>query len=162
MDLRIREQRLPGIGRRYDVDLDRDRRLVIVVQHSGARQVSVVSGRGGDPESVVSLDHDQAVAVAALLMGVRFSFDTRDDDRVECDEVGVDTVILGPESPAVGALAREVELPPDSDAAILAVIRDDPADLVEDEPHEPFRAGDRVVVAARQDRLEAVRQLLNG
>jgi hypothetical protein len=87
----------------------------------------------------------------ALLTGARFTIDTHADDRVDADEVAVETVTFGPLSAAVGVLPQEVRLLTGSDATILAVIREEPADPVGDETGELCRAGDRVVVAARQD-----------
>lgn len=161
MDLRIREQRLPGIGHRYDLALDGDRHLMIVVGSDGSCQVGVVTGDADEPEGVVALRRDQAVAVAALLAGARFTIDTTGDERVAADEVTVETLELGASSPAVGRLVDDVSLPDGSDATILAVIRDKPGDLVEEEPVDPLRIGDRVVVSARRDRLgEIARQFI--
>ena len=160
MDVRMRELRLPGIGHRYELSLDDGRRLVLVVQDSGRREISIGGGAGDRPEVAASLTQDQAVAVAAILTGARFSIDTSEDERTPASEVGVETIILNERSPAVGRLARDVALPSDSDATILAVIRDDTQEIVEHDASGPCQPGDRVVVAARQDRLaEVVRQL---
>lgn len=161
MDVRIREQVLPGIGHRYDVDVGRDRQLVVVVQREGKRQVAIAERAADEPVAAVTLTHDQAVAVAALLTGARFSVEAVDERASITRDVAVETVTLGEASPAVGRLARDVPLLDGSDAAILAVIRDETPELVEDEAHEPCRAGDRVVVAARRDRLaDVIRELV--
>ena len=162
MDLRIREQRLPGIGNRYDLPLDRDRHLMIVVGRDGSCQVGVVTGDADEPDGVVSLTRDQAVAVAALLAGARFTIDTTEDERVAADEITVETLEVGPTSPAVGQVVDDVSFPEESDATILAVIRDKPTDLVEEQPVDPLRAGDRVVLSARRDDLGAIARQLVG
>jgi len=162
MDLRIREQRLPGIGNRYDLPLDRGRHLMIVVGRDGRCQVGVVTGDADEPDRVVSLSREQAVAVAALLAGARFTIDTTEDQRVDADEITVETLELGVASPAVGQVIDDVALPAESDATILAVIRDKPADLVEEQPVDPLRAGDRIVISARRDRLGDIERQLVG
>lgn len=161
MNVRIREQSLPGIGHRYDVSVGEDRHLIVVVQRAGGREISI-SRRGADaPMTSLALSHDQAVAVAALLSGARFSIESDPEGDAPSGDVGVETVTLGERSPAVGRTAREVPLVAGSDAAILAVIRDDTPQLLEDEATEPCRVGDRVVVAARRDRLaEVIRELV--
>jgi len=73
MEMQIQEQRLPGIGHRYELKLQRDRRLIVVVQDRGRRELGVISGAAEGPDVVVSLTQDQAVALAALLTGARFS-----------------------------------------------------------------------------------------
>lgn len=49
-----------------------------------------------------------------------------------------------------------------SDASILAVIRDETQDLLEDAAKQPCQLGDRMVVAARRDRLAAIVRELAG
>jgi K+/H+ antiporter YhaU regulatory subunit KhtT len=87
VDIQIREQRLPGIGRRYDLALNRRRTLIVVVNdRSGSRELSVVSGDAEEPDVTVTLTQDQAVTLAALLTGARFSIDATGDSRVDADE----------------------------------------------------------------------------
>jgi TrkA domain protein len=163
VDLHIREQPLPGIGHRYELALrEQQRRLVLVVQNSGRCEIGVLNEDADQPEVTVTLDRDQAVAGAALLTGARFPLDTTEDDRTPADEVEVETITLAPASPAAGRLLSDIPLLPDSDAAVLAVIRDATPELIEDEEHTPVRPGDRLVVAARRDRIAAVTGHLAG
>lgn len=155
MDVRIREQNLPGIGHRYELSVDAHRSLIVVVQRGGGRQIVIGRPGADEPTAAVTLTHDQAMAVAALLTGARFAIEADRAHRAGGD-VAVETVTLSERSPAVGRLMRDVPLLAGAEATILAVIRDDTPQLVEDEDAQPCRAGDRVVVAARRDRLEAV------
>jgi TrkA domain protein len=162
MDIHIREQRLPGIGHRYELDVDAGRRLTVVVQYGGRREVGLVSRSGEEPDAVVSLSEEQAVALAALLSGARFSIDSTSDDHIDADEVVVETVTLGPASPAIGRPVNQIQLTSDAQAAVLAVIRDETPELVEDETTQPSQPGDRVVIAARRQHLAAVVRELAG
>ena len=160
MDLRIREQALPGIGHRYELPSDAGRTLVVVVHRNGDRQIGVPHGEADEATVLLDLDHDQAMAVAALLTGARFSIESDAGARIQ--DVVVETATLSERSPAVGRRVHEVPLAADADAAILAVIRDDTPQLIEDEVTEPCRPGDRVVVAARRDRIHDVVRELTG
>jgi TrkA domain protein len=163
MDIHIREQRLPGIGHRYELNVDGGRKLTVVVQHGGRREVGLVSPLVEEPDAVVSLSEEQAVALAALLSGARFSIDSTTDDHIDCDEVVVETVTLGPGSPAVGRPANDIHLMGGTDAAVLAVIRDETPELVvEDETTRPSQPGDRVVIAVRREHLATVVRQLAG
>ena len=162
MNIHIREQKLPGIGHRYEFDVDAGRKLTVVVQHAGRREVGLVSRLAEEPDVVVSLSQEQAVALAALLSGARFSIDSTGDDQIDADEVVVETVTLGSASPALGLPAKDVRLAGDAEAAVLAVIRDETPDLVEDETARPCQAGDRVVIAARRQNVAAVVRQLAG
>lgn len=166
MKLRIIEQRLPGIGHRYELVLGGGQRLVVVVEQAGGRELGVFRSGTEEPEHVVHLSQEQAVAVAALLSGARFAIERAETPTSpverETADVAVETVTLGPDSPAVGRLSSDLPLLNGADAAVLAVIRDETPELVEDQERVPCRPGDRVVVAARRDRLGAVVAALAG
>ena len=162
MNIHIREQKLPGIGHRYEFDVEAGRKLTVVVQHAGRREVGVLSRLGVEPDVVVSLTQEQAVALAALLSGARFSMDSTNDDQIDADEVVVETVTLGPTSPALGRPFKDVRLAGDAEATVLAVIRDETSELVEDEQTRPCQPGDRVVIAARRQNVAAVVRHLAG
>jgi len=88
----------------------------------------------------------RAVLLAALLLGARFTVDTRNDARVSSDEVVVDVVELRADSAAVGRSQRELQLG-DPDAVVLAVVSDTTPELIEAEELDRAQAGGRVVVA---------------
>jgi TrkA domain protein len=59
---------LPGIGRRYDVDLGRpDRRLSVIVRKDGTRDLYVFTSTGEDPTAVLELSEERARKLSAVL-----------------------------------------------------------------------------------------------
>lgn len=154
MEIRVREERLPGIGMRYDIDLGAQRGLFVIAESRGPRHLGLM-GRDGTPDWQITISQEQAVMLSALLLGARFTLDTRDDDRVAGDEVVVDTVELSEASPLIGKTRAEIMLPA-ADAAVLAVISDATPELVEDDATYRCRPLDRVVVAARAAEIDEV------
>jgi K+/H+ antiporter YhaU regulatory subunit KhtT len=134
MDVEIREQELPGHGTRYELDLGDGHSVVVVAERSGARTVGFVAGDHAAPQHNLRLHPEQAVAVAAILLGARFSvISGGGGSRATADVVDVATVTLLPASPLIGRTAAEYEGELDADAAILAVICDETPAIVEDE-----------------------------
>lgn len=162
MDVHIRELALPGIGHRYELSLGHGRWLAVIVRKDRGREIDIGSDHADEPDAAASLTQEQAVAIASILTGARFSIDTSDDRHVDAEEVNVQTVTLTKRSPAIGRTAAEIPLLDDSAASVLAVIRDETPDLVEDTAKQPCQTGDRVVVAARRDRLAEVARNLAG
>lgn len=160
MNVQIREQRLPGIGHRYELGADGGRSLMVIVQDRGRRELGVVSGDAEEPDVAVSLTQAQAVALAALLTGARFSIAMTGEDRIDAGGVAIEAVTLGPSSPAIGRSMAEIRFV--RDAAVLAVLRDDTPELIEHEEGRRCQPGDRVVIAARRDRISAVAEQLAG
>ena len=155
----IREEKLPGIGRRFDLDVDDDLTLVVVARRDGSRDVAVTERGADEPRRSVRLDREQAVAVGSLLLGATFAA-----AREEVDDCAVEvtTVVLGPDSPAIGKIPSQVPLPDGADAAVVAVARDDTPQLLEDDRQRPCEAGDRLVVLGRGERLTEVIHHLAG
>jgi TrkA domain protein len=61
-------QELPGIGKRYDIDLGRaDQRISIVVRAGGIRDLYVFASPSADPTAVIELTEEQARKVGAVL-----------------------------------------------------------------------------------------------
>ena len=156
-DVHIREQALPGIGRRFDLDVEGDLTLTVVARRDGSRDVAVSEDGADEPRRSVHLTREQAVAVGSLLLGAWFSAGGDSDGALD-----VSTVVLGPSSPAIGIIPAEITLPGGSDGAVVAVARDDTPQLLEDDRHRPCELGDRLVVAARRDRLDAILEHLAG
>ena len=69
----VRLQELPGIGRRYDIDLGRpDQRVSVVVRQGGVRDLYVFADRSDEPTAVIELTEEQARKVGAVLAGTFF------------------------------------------------------------------------------------------
>ncbi|GIJ32713.1 potassium transporter TrkA [Micromonospora sediminimaris] len=67
-------QELPGIGKRYDVDLGSNtQRISVVVRRDGNRDLYVFAAGQDDPVAVIEMSEKQARKVGALLAGTYFS-----------------------------------------------------------------------------------------
>jgi K+/H+ antiporter YhaU regulatory subunit KhtT len=158
MDVHVRQQRLPGIGRLYTMTLPNGVVVRVAVGRDGARELSIARPGDEDPWAAVALDEAHATTLAALLTGAQFVVE--DVASVADDTAMVDTVTVGPGSPLVGRSIAEVTLP-GHDTTVLAIIRDQTPDLVEDED-QPIRPGDRLVIATRPSVLPELRRELTG
>jgi K+/H+ antiporter YhaU regulatory subunit KhtT len=69
----VHMQELPGIGKRYDIDLGRGGdRVSVVVRRDGTRDLYVFTTRSEDPTAVIELTDEQARKVGAVLSGTFF------------------------------------------------------------------------------------------
>jgi TrkA domain protein len=153
MDLTVKEQRLAGIGMRYELQLENGRTMFVVAEGTGRRTLGLMEDPDTPGPSIV-LDAQQAVMVAALLLGARFTVETGQGEMPGHD-VMVDTFVLSADSPVIGRTKAQIHLD-DPDATLLAVISDATPDVVEDEVRYRCRAGDRVVVAGRGSQMSSV------
>lgn len=69
----IHVQELPGIGKRYDVDLGRStERISVVERQAGIRDLYVFTTTSDDPTAVIELSAEQARKLSAVLSGTFF------------------------------------------------------------------------------------------
>lgn len=155
--------RLPGVGWRYDIPLARGMRLLVVVEDRGRRHLILADEGHGTEESWLSvpMTEEQSLAVAALLTGARLNVV---ETAVEPDR---DSLAAAPDTLIESVLVTESSairgLPPsaliqrlEGQAELLGVVCDETPQILEDDPHRPLQAGDRVVVAARRAQREGV------
>ncbi|MGH9210253.1 MAG: hypothetical protein ACRD2C_06170 [Acidimicrobiales bacterium] len=69
---RVVEQALPGIGHRYEFRSVDGGRVVVVVHHSGRRDLYVFAEGGHEPRAVMTLSDAQARTLGAVLGGAYF------------------------------------------------------------------------------------------
>src|SRR5687768_13534243 len=119
----INEQDLPGIGRRYELPLDGGRRLVIVVHHSGRRDIYVFERGSESPRGTVELTDDQARRVGAILGGAFFKPAVVEQIESLIGEFAVDWVPLGSEDRAVGQSIGQLQLRRKTGMSVVAIIR---------------------------------------
>lgn len=64
----VRITELPGIGRRYDVELGRpDRRVSVIVRKDGTRDLYVFTSTDEEPTAVLELSEERARKLSAVL-----------------------------------------------------------------------------------------------
>ncbi|MGI5214446.1 potassium transporter TrkA [Plantactinospora sp. CA-290183] len=70
----VHVQELPGIGKRYDIDLGHGGdRISVVVRRDGTRDLYVFTTRSDDPTAVIELTEEQSRKVGAVLSGTFFA-----------------------------------------------------------------------------------------
>jgi TrkA domain protein len=148
----ISEQELPGIGRRYEIAVGRGQLLVLVIHHSGRRDLYVLAHGRDEPDCTIELSDDQARRVGFLLGGGYFQ-----PAIVEqiADVIGgfvVDWVTLTDDAPAVGRSIQELQIRRQTGMTVIAIIRGKRSINAPD-PSEVLRPGDRVVVVGPRDKF---------
>jgi K+/H+ antiporter YhaU regulatory subunit KhtT len=164
-EVTVSRQRLAGIGWRYDLALSHEARLVLIVEDGGRRHLMLTHDREDEPLVGVPLEHDQALALAALLTGVQLKMTGEPPSApnvVAGQNVIVESLPLLHGSPILGLTAAEVGERLGQEAEVLGVICDQTPQILEDNPSRPIAAGDRVVVAVRKSHWTHVIAALEG
>lgn len=144
----IHEQDLPGIGRRYEIPVEKGGRLVIVIHRSGRRDVYLVKRGQDTPAWSLELTDDEARRAAAILGGAYFKPAVVDEIEDIVGEFLVDWVTLSPDAAAVGHSLLDMQIRRTTGMSVVAIVRGKQT-ITAPNPDEVFRAGDRLVVVGR-------------
>lgn len=160
MDPEIQVEELPGIGRLFRFESDSGEVLTVVIHNSGRRDI-YLAGEGDDEPVALSMTDRQAHRVGDLLSGdYSAPSDVSEVQRVVNDMV-VEWVALNPGSPAADRSLADVSAHELTGVTVLCLVRGD-ATIDDPDYSHPLKAGDRLVVAGRREKLGLFRRIVAG
>jgi TrkA domain protein len=152
----IIEQELPGIGRSFTIEGSEGDRVVVVIHHTGRRDVYLLAAEAEDPgvdsAPCVTFTDDQARQLGAVLSGAYFKPAIVEQVEAVIGELLIDWVTVRADSPSAGHTIAELEIRRRTRITVAAILRDG-ASIIAPEPSERIVGGDQLVVVGRPDDL---------
>jgi len=152
---------LPGIGRKFQIQTRTGDKLVVVIHDDGRREMYHFSS--GDPEqavSVVTLDDEEARAVAGILGGLTYRPRALEDVEITFDQMVVEWYRVGPGAAAVGKTIGELDVRQSTGATVIAIIEPDRTKKLNPGPEQVVREGSTLLVMGDRKQVEAVKKLI--
>jgi len=146
----VKEQELPGIGRRYELDCIEGGTAVVVIHHSGRRDLYLVEPGQSEPQAVLTLTDRQSRSLGAILGGAYFTPAVVEEIEAVIGDLLIDWVTLRDDSPGAGRTIAALEIRRQTRMTVAAIARDGET-LIAPDPGEQLRAGDRLVVVGRRE-----------
>jgi TrkA domain protein len=157
----INEQELPGIGRRYEIVAGHGQHVVLIIHHSGRRDLYVMERRSDQPRCALELTDDEARRIGAILGGAFYKPSVVEEIEDIVGEFAVDWVTLPDDSAAVGRSIADLQIRRRSGMSVVAIVRGHQT-ITAPHPDELFQAGDRVVVVGRHQDMRSFLDLVIG
>lgn len=154
----IRQTALPGLGTRYDLDLECGQRVGVLAHRTGRRDFFVYSER--DPDAVgteVAFTAEEGKVLADLLGATQLVESLHKVQQIE--GLVIDWIEVAPASSFAGRTIADGEVRTRTGASIVAVIRGEEA-FPAPGPEFRFEVGDTAVVVGTQAGIEAAEALL--
>ena len=157
--MHIEETRLPGVGLKQDLAVGGKRRVGVVSQINGDRELVLYDKRDPDAcSAVVHLSAEEASTLAELLGAPRVA-ERLARLREQVEGIITEGVVLGPGSPWAGRTLGDSRVRSRTGASVVAVVRQDEV-TPSPPPSFRFNAGDKVVVVGTAAGVAAVHELL--
>jgi TrkA domain protein len=154
----VYETDIPGVGRKFEVEIGGGERAVVVIHHDGRREVFRRPDADADSEKVFDLGSQQARNLGSILEGAYFETVDTDDLTLPLGDAFLEWVDVTADCPIAGQTLGEARVRQRTGVSVVAVQRG--GDTVAN-PDADFRveAGDILVTIGtreEQGRLETL------
>lgn len=142
----VSETDLPGVGKRFDVEIGSGEAAVVLVHNTGRRELFVRDDPDADAEKLLDLNDREARVVGSILEGAHFQ--PRAADLTETtigDDIMLEWYTLDADSPLVGKSLGEADVRKRTGATVAAIERE--GEVVQSPGADfAFQPGDQLIV----------------
>lgn len=143
----VTETALPGVGKRFEVDVGGEETVVVVIHNNGRRELFRRAEPGADAEELLALSDREARTIGSILEGAHFQPIATDTTATTIGEDGVmlEWYTLDPDDELVGESIGDLDVRQRTGATIAAIERG--GEVVQSPgPEFVFADGDQLIV----------------
>lgn len=154
----VYESDLPGVGKKFEIELDEAERLVIVIHNTGKREVFLRVGED-DSEKLFDLSDRLARQVGSILEGAYFQPVTSDTTETMLgDDSVLEWVKVASGSDIVGKTLEELDFRNKTGASVVSIQRDDETES-NPGPETVIQADDTLIILGTREACREVEDL---
>lgn len=154
----IYEAEVPGVGHKFEVELDGEERLVIIIHHDGKREVYLRPGQNQDSEKLFALTGKRARQVGTILEGTYFQPVELDEVQVPLGEAIIEWNDIDSSSPLVGQTLQEANVRERVGVSVIAIQRGEET-ISNPTPNTAIEADDILVTIGTRDEQRAFSEI---
>ncbi|NPA40792.1 MAG: cation:proton antiporter regulatory subunit [Aquificae bacterium] len=152
--MQFRETDLPGVGKRYTLELEDGGELTLIIHNTGRRELYIIEDDEEEPTCVISLTEDEAKELGFLLAGTTYQPVAPEKMELIMKEMVMEWVKVGKGASFANKTIAEAQIRKKTGASIVAIIRGKDM-LVNPEPATTkILPGDILVVAGTRSQLK--------
>ena len=155
----IYETEVPGVGHKFELKLDGDERLVVLIHHDGKREVYLRPGENQDSEKLFSLSGKLARKLGSILEGAYFQPVDMDDVQVPLGEAIIEWIDIEQSSSLVGQTLRDADIREQAGVSVIAIQRGEET-IANPRPDTTIEADDILVTLGTRDKQQAFSELV--
>ncbi|MGQ9824658.1 MAG: cation:proton antiporter regulatory subunit [Desulfotomaculales bacterium] len=155
----IREAELPGLGKKFQVELENGERVVILIHDDGQREVYHFSGSEEDPVDSFLLNDQEARQVGSIISGAFYQPRALEKLEAAVSDLRIEWLKVKESSPICGRSIGELGLRKNHGIIVISVIDEKSRNRKENTFINPgpgfvFYPGQIIVVAGKSEKMK--------
>jgi TrkA domain protein len=149
----IKESDLPGIGKKFTLELDSGDKLVVVIHSSGEREVFKFIHDNDEPTSVTKLNDEEARQIGAILAGTYFQPVIEDEQKLAMKNVTMEWIKIVPDSMLANKEIEELNIRKRTGVSITTIIRGEHV-IPNPRSHEIIKPHDTIIIVGSNEQIK--------
>ncbi|MGQ9497965.1 MAG: cation:proton antiporter regulatory subunit [Desulfotomaculales bacterium] len=163
----IKEAELPGLGKKYMVELEGGERLGIIIYDEGNRELFYFAPAEDEPTCSVTLTDQEARQVGLIIGGAFYQPKLLEKLEAAIADLYIEWLKVAPQAPVAGKTIGELGLRKNLGVTVIAVIEEvdskkKKCTAINPGPGFTFVPGQTVVVAGRRDAIARFEGMVTG
>jgi TrkA domain protein len=155
----VYEAEVPGVGHKFELELDEEERLVVIVHYDGRRDLYRRPAPNADSVELASLTGRQARQLGSILEGAYFQPVEMDDLGVPLGDSIIEWLTVEGDSPVAGESLAECDIRERTGASVIALQRDEQT-MPNPEPDLEIESGDVIVAIGTREQHQALAEFV--
>jgi TrkA domain protein len=157
----VYETDVPGVGKKFELDIGSGARAVVVLHHDGRVELFRRDSPDADSKKLLDLSSQQSNRLGSILEGAYFESVDLDDLSVPLGDAIIEWVEVTDDSPVAGSTLAAADVRAETGVSVIAVQRD--GDTVPNpSPDTVVEAGDVLVALGTREEQSALAHLVRG
>jgi len=163
----IREAELPGLGKKFQFNLENGEQVVVIIHDDGKREIYYFTEDGDEPAATVSLSDQESRQLGSVIGGAFYQ--PRSLERLDAAISGlrIEWLKVRDKSEITGKSIGDLGLRKNHGIIIIAVMEDRGRGLHETVHINPgpgyiFEPGHTVIAAGRADKIKGFEKMFGG
>lgn len=157
----IYESDLPGVGKKFEIDLDDDSTLVIVIHNTGKREIFLREGEA-DSTKLFEMTDQMARQIGTILEGAYFQPIATDTTETMLDDNSLlEWIKVVDSSELVGQTLEELDFRNVTGASVVAIQRDDDTES-NPGPNTVIQTDDTLIILGTRNACKRVESIAGG
>lgn len=157
--MKIKEAELPGVGKKYTVRSAEGQHYVIIIHHTGRREIYMMNDPDDDePVYTLSMSDEEARRIGTILLGVDYQPVSDEKMDIVMRSLFIEWIKITDQSTLVNKAIKDSGIKETTGATIIGIQRGESM-VVSPGANEHLLPGDLLMVVGKREQLRALEPL---